>query len=544
VSDGLVAGRFRVLGLLGSGGTAAVFRAADSREKREVALKLLHPHLAAVPALWDPFFEEVRAAQSIDDPALAQIYDAGVQEGDPPVVWIAMELVAGVTLADHVRAHGPMAVATTAVLADVLLRALTAAHAGGVVHRDVTPANIMFDDTLLGDPEALGRSIRLLDFGLADVPGRTILGADPLLSGAGAPAGVVATVPYASPEQLTGAPVREASDLYQAAATLFFAVTGTPPFPGSTPAAVRAHVSAPPPVPSVRRQGVPRQWDRVLTTAMLKDPRDRYRDAATMRAALAAAATVAAADPKTGGHARTGTTRVYRTSLHASPPPPGAPGRGTRPAPRWQAWATVGLGAATIAGIVAWSAASAVPAPVPTDASTAPLPMRSATATPTPQSTAPSAMAIVPDVVGLSLPEARALLTERGLMAGQISTQDASLPAEVVLASEPSAGTRREPGTPVALRIASGSNAVAGVVGLAVAEATATLSAAGFGVALRESGDGPEGVVTTVEPAVGLSIPLGTTVVITTPRRPSVVPTGTPTPVPTLAPSPSGTTAP
>ena len=98
MSDGLVAGRFRLRGLLGSGGTAAVFAADDTQAGGSVALKLLHPHLAAERRAWDAFFEEVRAAQSISHPGLVEVRDAGIVDADPPVVWIAMELVIGHSL--------------------------------------------------------------------------------------------------------------------------------------------------------------------------------------------------------------------------------------------------------------------------------------------------------------------------------------------------------------------------------------------------------------------------------------------------------------
>ncbi|EXJ52379.1 serine/threonine-protein kinase [Microbacterium sp. MRS-1] len=253
MSDGLIAERFHLRKLRGSGGTAAVFEADDTRHGRRVAVKLLHPHLAVGPVAWEAFFEEVRAAQAIAQPNIAEVYDAGLAPGDPPVAWIAMELVEGVTLADHVRERGPLTIVDAVAVFAAVLDATGAAHAGGVVHRDITPSNIMLTSSASADADGTVSGIRLLDFGLADVPGRTTRGADPLLSGAASKAsnaGVVASVPYASPEQLSGEAVREASDIYQIGATLFFALTGRSPFEGETAAVVRAHLSAPPPVPS------------------------------------------------------------------------------------------------------------------------------------------------------------------------------------------------------------------------------------------------------------------------------------------------------
>lgn len=200
MSDGLIAERFHLRKLRGSGGTAAVFEADDTRHGRRVAVKLLHPHLAVGPVAWEAFFEEVRAAQAIAQPNIAEVYDAGLAPGDPPVAWIAMELVEGVTLADHVRERGPLTIVDAVAVFAAVLDATGAAHAGGVVHRDITPSNIMLTSSASADADGTVSGIRLLDFGLADVPGRTTRGADPLLSGAaseGADAGVVASVPYA-----------------------------------------------------------------------------------------------------------------------------------------------------------------------------------------------------------------------------------------------------------------------------------------------------------------------------------------------------------
>lgn len=555
MTDGLVAGRFRILRLLGSGGTAAVFAAEDQRGGGEVALKLLHPHLADDPHLWDAFFEEVRAAQSISHPALAEVYDAGVDENRPPVVWIAMELVRGVTLADHVAAHGALDPADAAVLGAELIGALAAAHSGGVVHRDVTPANVMFDPDAMGDAEALGRSIRLLDFGLADVPGRTTVGADALLSETAAPAGVVASAPYASPEQLRGGAVTEASDLYQVGATLYFAITGQPPFAGTTAEIVRAHLSAPPPVPSVRRRRLRREWDRLITTAMLKQPGDRYPSAAAMRAALAAigtdaavatAAVATAAVAVTAGvpdAPRTGVTQVYRTSLPAAASPVSGPPAGHVRArgSRWPIWAATVAGAAAIVGVIAMSAtAGSAPSPVPLASApaAAPAPTHSASTEPSPS---PIPLATVPQLNGLSLADATSRLTQHGLVLGPISRVSAAVAADTVIGSNPTEGEQRPTGSAVALQLASGSNVVPVVVGLTVAEASSALTAAGFGAVVSETGGGAPGTVSAASVAAGQILALGSTVVLATPPRQAVA---TPTPTPAPVPTPTRTTVP
>jgi eukaryotic-like serine/threonine-protein kinase len=557
VTEGLVAGRFRIRGLLGSGGTASVFDAEDTVDGRDVALKLLHPHLAVERSVWDAFFEEVHAAQSISHPGLAEIHDAGVEDADPPIVWIAMEKVTGVSLAEHVRAHGPLELPAAVALTSAVLDALAAAHAGGVVHRDVTPANVMLDPEELVapfDPEGFGRSIRLLDFGLADVPGRSTVGADALLSGTGAAEGVVASVPYASPEQLSAAPVGEASDIYQVGATLHFALTGRPPFTGDTRAVVRAHLSSPPPVPSASRKGLPRGVDRVVTTAMLKRPEDRFADAAAMRLALMEAASpvvteamVAAAAPEP-----TGVTRVYRTSVpvetgplpQTSPVAAPIPDRGVG----WQVWALGAVVIAAIAGVIGWSAvaASNAPAPVasasPSVSAVAPAP----TATPEPTESAdPSAQ--VPELAGMTVIDARAALERAGLALGEVAHENSAATADTVLGSSPATGQWVTLGGAVGLRAASGSNAVPPVAGLSPGEAAGVLNAAGFPSHVTEVTDGAPGFVSASSPAAGEVVRVGSTVVLSVPRAPTPPPpqpTTTATPVPTPQPTTTQTPPP
>ncbi|MCC4909791.1 PASTA domain-containing protein [Microbacterium sp. cx-59] len=576
MTDGLVAGRFRLTALRGSGGTAAVFAAVDEQAGHPVALKLLHPHLAADRAVWAAFFEEVRAAQSIVHPLVAEIFDAGTVETDPPVVWIAMELVEGVTLEEHVRAHGPLPSAAARVLMDGLLEALAAAHAQGVVHRDLTPANVMIASDALEpfDPMLFRRRIRLLDFGLADVPGRTTRGSDALLAGtAAAPAGVVASVPYASPEQLSGAPVTEASDLYQAGATLFFALTGRVPFRGASDVVVRAHLTAPPPVPSAERPGIDRAMDRVVTTAMLKRPADRFANAGEMRRALAPADTgvtaaavaestvairtdtavtraqpglpsggIPATDPDADADADArAATRVYRTSVPesgagASGPPHGA-AAGRRP--RWPAWAAGGVGAVALIGIIALSAAAgSAPSAVPPPVSSAPTPtVTASTSAPSPTETVP-VLVDVPPIVGMPVGDARGVLAAAGFAVGAETAVDGTTPAGVVVAADPASGSRRPVGTAVSVQVASGRNAIPAVMGLSIAEAAALVSAAGFVPTAEYAGAGEPDVVVAAAPAAGAVVALGTGVTLWAPA--SAPPAVTPTPVPApSSPSPA-----
>lgn len=559
MSDGLIAERFRLRKLRGSGGTAAVFEADDTRHGRRVAVKLLHPHLAVGPVAWEAFFEEVRAAQAIAHPNIAEVYDAGLAPGDPPVAWIAMELVEGVTLADHVRERGPLTIVDAVAVFAAVLDATGAAHAGGVVHRDITPSNIMLTSRASADADGTVSGIRLLDFGLADVPGRTTRGADPLLSGAaseGADAGVVASVPYASPEQLAGEAVGEASDIYQIGATLFFALTGRSPFEGETAAVVRAHLSAPPPVPSARRRGIPPALDRLVTTAMLKRPQDRYPDATAMRAALDAVIDVGPGEAMTASP--TVATRVYRTRLPGGDVPTGDSGLplastpGPPPAPLSRtrgAWRAPLIAAGLIAAVTAAAGWSAMAASTPENPIATAGAAATATATSAPSASpadtaAVSARRVVPDVRGLTVDEAVSTMERAGLTVGDIGRDDGPAVRDTVLASVPAAGDEVRTGTVIALRAASGLNTVPTVTGMVPAEAQGVLSAAGFSARVAVGGSGVPGVVAETAPGPGQVAAVGAVVVLRVPPEVSATPRASASPSPTPLPSATPTDTP
>lgn len=294
--------RFQLGDLLGVGATASVYEAREATGGARVAVKVLHPHLSADDRARGAFLREARATQQVQHPNVAAVRATGLHEaGGVTLAWIALELVAGGSLADRVTVAGPMGPFEAAAVLDGVLAALEAAHAVGLVHRDVSPGNV-----LLARPAGAGPvqsvDVRLTDFGLADETGRVARGCDVLrIDGAeqiGGPggtggvgvdpgAGVIGSVHYMSPEQAQGKPARAAGDLYQVGALGYFLLTGQPPYPRRTSADVlAAHVSAPPPVPSalVAAAG---PLDRVITHAMAKVPVRRFRDAAEFRAALA-----------------------------------------------------------------------------------------------------------------------------------------------------------------------------------------------------------------------------------------------------------------
>jgi len=216
--DRLVAGRYRLLETLGSGGMGTVWRARDEVLDREVAVKeVTFPHGLADAdraVLVERTRREARAAARLDHPSAVTVYDVVEQDGAP---FLVMELVEARTLADVVREDGPLTPQSTARIGLSLLGALEAAHARGIVHRDVKPSNVMVRDD--------GRVV-LTDFGIATSTGDSSLTSTGLLLGSPA---------YIAPERARGRPPEPASDLWSLGATLFTAVEGRPPYSGDEP---------------------------------------------------------------------------------------------------------------------------------------------------------------------------------------------------------------------------------------------------------------------------------------------------------------------
>ncbi|RFA12879.1 hypothetical protein B7R22_14635 [Subtercola boreus] len=653
--SGLLSDRFDLGELLGSGGSASVFAALDTTTGDRIALKVLHPHLSNSVAAREAFFVEARAVVGLRHPNIVGVLDFGVHEGSgEPLAWIALELAPGLTLAEHVERFGSLGWREALAVGDGVLRALEAAHAAGVVHRDVSPANVMVGAAGDGGVGGVGGTggdhgagsvaglsisadaVRLVDFGLADAAGRPTLAADILRSepepSTGAPLGVLGSANYMSPEQARGLPVDERGDLYQVGAVLHFALTAQPPFLRPTVTGVmRAHVSAPPAVPSVQRTGVPRGVDRLVVKALLKDPAQRFVSAGVMRAevlallargpgrpvvpaALAAGTRADGAEPGStvasspvadgaergstvaGGAVPAGTgagasltARTVRApqpsdvatarldqangdagahpSATAPPLPIAAPAPAGRTSVRGIMVAAVVLTATVVA--VAWTLSLGA-APSSTDAVPQPSTPAivdpalavgaapggagasgAATPTPAPAPTAPavSRVVAVPALVGVDLSAARASLQSAGLAVGAVSQRDSASPAGTVLSSSPDSTAALTPGASVDLVVASGSNAVPVVTGLAQNEAVARLQSAGFAVvvAVRAQQDVPVGQVLTSDPAAASVLSLGSVVTITLadPGPPAGTPAPTPSaPSPTAVPTSSATPGP
>jgi tetratricopeptide (TPR) repeat protein len=255
---------------IGAGGMAVVFRARDEQLDRLVALKLLTPGLAADEEFRRRFLREARAAAAVDDPHIIPVYEAGQADG---VLFIAMQYVSGGDVRDLLRREGPLPPGRVAAIISPVASALDAAHAAGLVHRDVKPANMLID-ARPGRPD----HVYLSDFGLAKG------GSASALTGTGLYLGTVA---YMAPEQIQGGVVDGRADQYALGCAAFELLAGRPPFERDQDVAVIwAHLSAPPPAMADWRPDVPSGVDAVLGRALAKAPEDRFASCGEFAEAL------------------------------------------------------------------------------------------------------------------------------------------------------------------------------------------------------------------------------------------------------------------
>ena len=270
----LLAGRYEVRGGLGCGGMAEVRDGFDTRLRRPVAIKLLHPALSAQTDLRNRFDAEACAAAGLNHPNIVAVYDSGEHDGTP---FIVMERLPGDTLADQV-ASGPLSQERVRATLDNVLAALTAAHRAAILHRDVKPGNILL--------AAGGEIMKVGDFGIAKTQDAAYT-----LTGQ-----MVGTIAYMSPERLAGAPACVADDLYAVGVVGYEALAGHRPFPHDNMAALaRAIMYERPPPLALLRPDVDPGLIAMIERAMAPDRRRRFGSAEEMRACLHGRRTVSPA---------------------------------------------------------------------------------------------------------------------------------------------------------------------------------------------------------------------------------------------------------
>jgi serine/threonine protein kinase len=262
----VLADRYAVGELLGRGGMAEVYLATDRVLDRPVAVKVLGGWLAHDGTFVERFRREALASARISHPNLVAVFDAGSEDG---LHYIVMEHVPGKTLADEIRKDGRLQPEQATRIAASVGDALGVAHAAGIVHRDVKPANVMLT------PD--GRT-KLMDLGIArSIDGESITRASSILGTAG----------YVSPEQARGDPVDQRSDIYSLGCVMYEMLTGRQPFRADDPVAVAyKHVHEPPALPTSVEPSVPSSLEAVTLRAMEKDPAERFQTVADMTSAL------------------------------------------------------------------------------------------------------------------------------------------------------------------------------------------------------------------------------------------------------------------
>jgi hypothetical protein len=552
--------RYRLIELLGEGGMATIYRAHDTQLGRDVAVKLLRPQYGADPGFIARFRQEAQSAASLSHPNVVRVFDYGNDEAGP---FIVMELVDGQDLAELLRERVFLPPAAAARIAEQIAGALQAAHAHGIVHRDVKPSNVLV---------ARDGSVRVVDFGIA----RALVEAQLTLPGT-----TLGSVHYFSPEQARGEAVTAASDVYSLGLVLYEMLTGRRAWTGDTPAAVAvARLSGQVPRPSAVRPDVPPALDAVVARALAPDPSARFPSAAAMADALRAylaeggeASGVAVPATATGLEATAIAPRAAAygvvsskpalqppapqvpPSARASPPAPSGPALGTRSAfaraapppapgdepddddvprgPGLWAWAAglLGLLVLLLSGAAIYLVLTRGPGPTP-----------------------PASTVLVPSFIGQTLADAQQRGNEVGLQVRQGATQTGSdQPEGTIISQDPEQGTAvaRDSAVTVTIAVGAGVVAVPDLTNQTEQQAIVLLVRANLTPGTREqeySAIVPDGSVIRSSPAPGTEVAPGTAVDYVVSMGPSPTPTAAPTeaptPTPTEAPTPAPTPTP
>jgi serine/threonine protein kinase len=271
----VLAGRYRLQSLIAKGGMAEVWEAVDDILGRPVAVKVLHPHLAADESFRERFRREAIAAARLAHPNVVATFDTGTDGG---ITFIVMELVDAPTLRQVLNETGPLPPGRAVHITEQVADALQYAHRAGVVHRDIKPANILV---------ARDGRVKVADFGIA----KAVEDSEPdrphpseALTGTGS---IVGTAQYLSPEQVDGRAVDGRADVYALGVVLYEMLCGRPPFTGDTDMAVALkHITTQPPAPRQVRPDLSTGMEALILRAMAKAPEARYQSADELRAAL------------------------------------------------------------------------------------------------------------------------------------------------------------------------------------------------------------------------------------------------------------------
>ncbi len=396
-AETLIAGRYRLLGRVGTGGMADVWCAEDTMLDRRVALKFLHERFAQDAQFVERFRREASSAAGLQHPNVVGVFDRGTYDGTH---YIAMEYVEGASLKDLIDRG--LSVGEAVEIVRQVLSGARYAHSHGIVHRDLKPQNVLVDGE--------GRA-RVTDFGIARAGASEITQTGSVLG----------TAQYLSPEQAQGLPVTAASDIYSIGVLLYEALTGRVPFEGDSPVTVALkQVSERPRPPSELNPEVSRALDAVVLKALAKDPANRFASAEEFQAALDAAE----ADP-TGA---LGDTAAYAAVAAAAGAPPAEPP--SEPPVRRQFLTrgrliVLALLLALLGGVLAYAL------------------------------TRPGPKVLVPTVIGETQARAEAILSDAGFQV-EVKSVPNDAKRGTVLEQDPTAGSRADKGSTVTLTVSSG----------------------------------------------------------------------------------------
>ncbi|MDI9888044.1 Stk1 family PASTA domain-containing Ser/Thr kinase [Streptomyces sp. HNM0645] len=563
-------GRYRVDARIAVGGMATVYRAVDTRLDRVLALKVMHPALAADASFVERFIREAKSVARLSHPNVVGVYDQGAEGA---YVYLAMEYVAGCTLRDVLRERGALRPRAALDILEPVLAALGAAHRAGFVHRDMKPENV-----LIGDD---GR-VKVADFGLVRAVGSVTSTTGSLLG----------TVSYLAPEQIEAGTADTRADVYACGVVLYEMLTGGKPHSGDTPAQVLyRHLNEDVPPPSAAVPGLAPELDGLVALATARDPESRPDDAVALlgrtreaRAGLGddqldavppqartPGEESAGSEDRTSVIARPLPTgeAVDRTSRLEMPPagsPPSRPGGRRLPASRRGVLATVVAVLLVLgAGAGVWYINSGQFTRVPTvlgqteaaakqrlsaaglDVEAVRRDFSDAYDRGTVMDVSPDPgqrirhngsvtlvvsrgpeIVKVPELEGLKLADARSTLRKAGLAPGVVTREFSDEAAQgTVIGSDPAAGTERRPDSAVALVVSKGAPVdVPDVTGDSVADATSTLEDAGLKVKVApEQVHSPQeaGTVARQSPAEGGRAAGGDTVTLTVSKGPRMV---------------------
>lgn len=521
--------RYELLELIGSGGMADVYRASDNLLGRMVAIKILHPQYAKDPIFIERFRQEAQAAANLNQTNIVNVYDWGI-EGD--IYYLVMEYVEGRDLKDIIVEGGSLLPERTVEIALAICSALDAAHAQGIVHRDIKPQNIIITKD---------NQVKVMDFGIARAPG----GAAMTQTGT-----IMGTAQYISPEQAQGRPADPRSDLYSIGIVLYEMLTGRAPFEGENPVAIAyKQVREDPLPPSMVNPDISPELEAVVMKALAKNPENRYQNSLEMRSDLERClegAPVHATPILPAGEAVPGMTRVY--------PVTGAAG-GKKSSKAW-IFILLALFMAAMLGVGVWALVrntGSVEVPNVVNASQDEagrilkdkglkmvvdkevIDAQKAAGTVISQD--PQAgdsirkggtvkiviskepdLATVPDCTGQSQSDAEAIIIGAGFKVGEVSeAYDEKAEKGKVSSQTPAPGTQASKGSTVNLVVSRGPEMVSvpGVTGMTQEQAVAKLQEAGLEAKVQEvSSEETPGTVTAQDPTAGTSVSKGFAVTI------------------------------